>query len=241
MPRRAPRSRHRSAKLSARRLLTPQWRAWSIRLLQHPVRLLMDLASPLRFPRERGLRLSHPRRLRCRRSMPRLLPADAPPERIGGLLGGKRTGEVGRRAQQAFHASAGIVKGGESFAENSDPWVASDRGRQPSYPVSRPLAHRLHSSYQAAFEAALMSCRVVGRLRWVGGRHGGCRARRHTARSPGRATSGAYRLGPRESLPRCWIGGGRMHLLGEITHQRRAIGEVAAPPLGVIEGCKNVG
>jgi len=98
MPRRAPRSRHRSAKLSARRLLTPQWRAWSIRPLQHPVRLLllMDLASPLRVPRERGLRLSHPRRLRCRRSMPRLLPDDAPPERLGGLLGGRRTGEVGR-------------------------------------------------------------------------------------------------------------------------------------------------
>ena len=50
-----------------------------------------------------------------------------------------------------------------------------------------------------------------------------------------------YRLGPRESRPRRWIGGGRMHLLGEITHQRRAIGDVAAPPLGVIEGCKNVG
>jgi hypothetical protein len=32
-----------------------------------------------------------------------------------------------------------------------------------------------------------------------------------------------------------------MHLLGEITHQTRAIGEVAAPRLGVIEGCKNVG
>lgn len=50
------------------------------------------------------------------------------------------------RALQAFHASADIVKGGESFAENSDPWVASDRKRQPSYPVSRPLAHRLYSS-----------------------------------------------------------------------------------------------
>jgi len=30
-----------------------------------------------------------------------------------------------------------------------------------------------------------------------------------------------YRLGPRESRPRRWIGGGRMHLLGEITHQTR--------------------
>jgi hypothetical protein len=38
-----------------------------------------------------------------------------------------------------------------------------------------------------------------------------------------------YRLGPRESLPRCWIGGGRMHLLDEITHPTRAIGDVAAP------------
>ena len=58
MPRRAPRSRYRSAKLSARRLLTPQGRAWSIRPLQHPVRLLllMDLASP-RFPREPGVEL----------------------------------------------------------------------------------------------------------------------------------------------------------------------------------------
>jgi len=52
--------------------------------------------------------------------MPRLQPDDAPPERIGGLLGGKRTVEIGCRAQQAFHASAGIVEGGESFAENSD-------------------------------------------------------------------------------------------------------------------------
>jgi hypothetical protein len=69
-------------------------------------------------PRERGLRLSPPRRLWCRRSMPRLQPDDAPPERIGG----KRTVEVGCRAQQALHASAGIVEGGESFAENSDPW-----------------------------------------------------------------------------------------------------------------------
>jgi hypothetical protein len=32
-----------------------------------------------------------------------------------------------------------------------------------------------------------------------------------------------------------------MRLLGEITHQRHAIGEVAAPPLGVIEGGKNIG
>ena len=37
-----------------------------------------------------------------------------------------------------------------------------------------------------------------------------------------------YRLGPPESLPRCWIGGRRMHLLDEITHPTRAIGEVAA-------------
>jgi hypothetical protein len=184
MPWRAPRSRHRSAKLSARRLLTPQWRAWSIRPLQHPVRLLllMDLASPLRFPRERGLRLSHPRRLRCRRCL-----ASSPTMRhqsasAGCSAGRGRGRSAAPRAQQAFHASAGIVKGGESFAENSDPWVASDRGRPPSYPVSRPLAHRLHSSYQAAFEAALMSCRIVGRLRWVGGRHGGCRAQRATRR-----------------------------------------------------------
>ena len=136
------------------------------------------------------------------------------------------------RAQQAFHASAGIVKGGESFAENSDPWVASDRGRQQSYPVSRPLAHRLHSSYQAAFEAALMSCRIVGRLRWRsevvmgdaerGAPHGEVARQSHVR-------GVRYRLGPRESLPRCWIGGGRMHLLDEITHPTRAIGEVAAP------------
>jgi hypothetical protein len=46
--------------------------------------------------------------------MPRLLPDDAPPERIGGLLGGKWTAEVGRREQQAFHASAGIAKGGSA-------------------------------------------------------------------------------------------------------------------------------
>jgi hypothetical protein len=137
MPRRAPRSRHRSAKLSARRLLTPQWRAWSIRPLQHPVRLLllMDLASPLRFPRERGLRLSHPRRLRCRRSMPRLLPDDAPPERIGGLLGGKWTAEVGRREQQAFHASAGIAKGGSAQR-------VTRRGRQAEPRQGRPLSPR---------------------------------------------------------------------------------------------------
>ena len=29
-----------------------------------------------------------------------------------------------------------------------------------------------------------------------------------------------YRLGPRESRPRRWIGGGCMHLLGEITPDR---------------------
>src|SRR4029453_18789168 len=40
---------------------------------------------------------------------------------------------------------------------------------------------------------------------------------------------GVRYLGPRESLPRCWIGGGRMHLLDEITHPTRAIGEVAGP------------
>ena len=50
-----------------------------------------------------------------------------------------------------------------------------------------------------------------------------------------------YRLGPRESQPRRWIGGGRMYLLGEITHQTHASGEVAAQPLGVIEGFENVG
>jgi hypothetical protein len=31
-----------------------------------------------------------------------------------------------------------------------------------------------------------------------------------------------------------------MHLIGEITHPTREIGELAAPPLGVIEGGKNV-
>jgi hypothetical protein len=31
-----------------------------------------------------------------------------------------------------------------------------------------------------------------------------------------------------------------MHLIGEITHPTREIGEVADPPLGVIEGGKNV-
>ena len=134
------------------------------------------------------------------------------------------------RAQQAFHASAGIVKGGESFAENSDPWVASDRGRQHSYPVSRPLAHRLHSSYQAAFEAALMSCRIVGRLRWVGGRHGGCRARRATRR--GRQAE--PRQGPIASAhgSRCRAAGSAADACTSSTrsrHPTRAIGEVVAP------------
>ena len=113
--------------------------------------------------------------------MPRLLPDDAPPERIGGLLGGKWTAEVGRREQQAFHASAGIAKGGSAQR------------------VTRRGRHQSH-------------------VRGV-----------------------RYRLGPRESQPRRWIGGGRMYLLGEITHQTRATGEVAAPPLGVIEGFENVG
>ena len=176
MPRRAPRSRHRSAKLSARRLLTPQWAG------------LVDqaVAASGAPPPAYGLGVTAP--LPARAGSPALsseAPSvssidasppphdDAPPERLGGAARREEDGG-GRppRAQQAFHASADIVKGGESFAENSDPWVASDRGRQQSYPVSRPLAHRLHSSYQASFEAALMSCRVVGRLRWVGGRHG---------------------------------------------------------------------
>jgi hypothetical protein len=177
--------------------------------------------------------------------MPRLQPDDAPPGRTGGLLGGKRTVEVGCRAQQAFHASAGIVEGGESFAENSDPWVASDRGRQQSYPVSRLLAHRLRSSHHAAFEAVLMSCRVVGKPRWpsglevvIGDAERGTPHREVARQDHVRGVR--YRLGPRESRPRRWIGGGRMHLIGEITHPTREIGEVAAPPLGVIEGGKNV-
>lgn|SRR5512133_1271434 len=143
--------------------------------------------------------------------MPRLLPADAPPERIGGLLGGKRTTEVGRRAQQAFHASAGIVKGGKSFAVNSDPWVASDRGRQQSYPVARLLACRLHSSHQAAFEAVLMSCRIVTRLWWPGGSevvmgdaergapHGEVAKQSHVR-------GVRYRLGPRECIAQNRLG-----------------------------------
>jgi hypothetical protein len=176
--------------------------------------------------------------------MPRLQPDDAPPGRTGGLLGGKRTVEVGCRAQQAFHASAGIVEGGESFAENSDPWVASDRGWQQSYPVSRLLAHRLRSSHHAAFEAVLMSCRASasrgGPMGWRSS-WGMLSAARHTARSPGRATSGASAIASAPgSRGRAWIGGGRMHLIGEITHPTREIGEVAAPPLGVIEGGKNV-
>ena len=105
MPRRAPRSRHRSAKLSARRLLTPQWRAWSIRLLQHPVRLLllMDLASPLRFPRERGLRLSHPRRLRCRRCL-----ASSPTMRHQSASAGCSAGRG--RGRSAAPCTAGVPR-----------------------------------------------------------------------------------------------------------------------------------
>ena len=115
--------------------------------------------------------------------MPRLLPDDAPPERIGGLLGGKWTAEVGRREQQAFHASAGIAKGGSAQR------------------VTRRGRHQSH-------------------VRGV-----------------------RYRLGPRESQPRRWIGGGRMYLLGEITHQTRASGEVAAPVTVVAQpfGCSGPG
>jgi len=76
-----------------------------------------------------------------------------------------------------------------------------------------------------------MSCRIVGRLRWVGGRHGDAErgAPHGDVVRQGHVRGVRYRLGPRESLPRCWIGGGRMHLLDEITHPTRAIGEVAAP------------
>lgn len=143
--------------------------------------------------------------------MPRLLPDDAPPERIGGLLGGKRTTEVGRRAQQAFHASAGIVKGGKSFAVNSDPWVASDRGRQQSYPVARLLACRLHSSHQAAFEAVLMSCRIVTRLWWPGGSEvvmgDAERGAPHGEVAKQSQVRGVrYRLGPRECIAQNRLG-----------------------------------
>ena len=114
--------------------------------------------------------------------MPRLLPDDAPPERIGGLLGGKWTAEVGRREQQR---------------------------RSTPAPASRRVEVRSASHGEVAI----------------------------------RATSGASAIasahGSRQ--PRRWIGGGRMYLLGEITHQTRASGEVAAPPLGVIEGFDNVG
>ena len=143
--------------------------------------------------------------------MPRLLPDDAPPERIGGLLGGKRTTEVGRRAQQAFHASAGIVKGGKSFAVNSDPRVASDRGRQQSYPVARLLACRLHSSHQAAFEAVLMSCRIVTRLWWPGGSEvvmGDAErgAPRGEVAKQSHVRGVRYRLGPRECIAQNRLG-----------------------------------
>ena len=71
-----------------------------------------------------------------------------------------------------------------------------------------------------------MSCRIVSRLWWPGGSevvmgdvergasHGEVAKQCHV-------TGVSYRLGPRESRPRRWIGGGRMHLLGEITHQTR--------------------
>jgi hypothetical protein len=113
--------------------------------------------------------------------MPRLLPDDAPPERIGGLLGGKWT--------------AGSA-------------AASSRRSTPA-PPSRRVEVRSASHGEVAKQSHVRGVR--------------------------------YRLGPRESQPRRWIGGGRMHLLGEIPHQTRATGEVAAPPLGVTEGFENVG
>jgi hypothetical protein len=221
MPRRAPRSRHRSTKLSARGLLTPQWAG------------LVDQAAAASGapPPADGLGVTAP--LPARAGSPAhsseapsvsSIDASPPPRRCATRAPRREEDGGGRppRAQQAFHASAGIVKGGESFAENSDPWVASDGGRQQSYPVSRPLAHRLHSSHQARFEAALMSWRIVGRLRWVGGRHGDAeRGAPHGEVARQSYVKGVrYRLGPRESLP-CWIGGGRMHLLDEITHPTR--------------------
>ena len=90
-----------------------------------------------------------------------------------------------------------------------------------------------------------MSYRVVGKPRWPSGLEvvmGDAERgtpHREVARR-GHVRGVRYRLGPRESRPRRWIGGGRMHLIGEITHPTREIGEVAAPPLGVIEGGKNV-
>ena len=91
-----------------------------------------------------------------------------------------------------------------------------------------------------------MSCRIVSRLWWPGGSEvvmgDAERGASHGEVAKQSHVSGVrYRLGLRESRPRRWIGGGRMHLLGEITHQGRATSEVAAPPIGVIEGFKNVG
>ena len=88
-----------------------------------------------------------------------------------------------------------------------------------------------------------MSCRIVSRLWWPGGSEAVMgdveRGASHGEVAKQCHVRGVrYRLGPRESRPRRWIGGGRMHLLGEITHQTRAIGEVAAPALGVIEGLR---
>ena len=114
--------------------------------------------------------------------MPRLLPDDAPPERIGGLLGGKWTAEVGRPEQQALRPCR--------CRAASSAGCGGPAGRRSSWDVERGASHG---------EVA-KQCHVRG-VR--------------------------YRLGPRESRPRRWIGGGRMHLLGEITHQTRAIGEVA--------------
>jgi hypothetical protein len=186
MPRRAPRSRHRSAKLSARRLLTPSGGPGRSGRCSIRCPSCLWTWRHRSASRESGVSGSLIRGAfgvvdRCL----------APPRRCATRAPRREEDGGGRppRAQQAFHASAGIVKGGESFAENSDPWVASDRERQQSYPVSRPLAHRLHSSYQAAFEAALPHRRqaeVGRRSSW-----GMPSAARHTARSPGRATSGA--------------------------------------------------
>jgi hypothetical protein len=57
-------------------------------------------------------------------------------------------------------------------------------------------------------------------------------AARHTARSPSRATSGASAIASAH--------GSRSRAAGSaaVTHQTRATGEVATPPLGVIEGLR---
>jgi hypothetical protein len=100
-------------------------------------------------------------------------------------------------------------------------------------PPSRRCATRTHRrAARREVDGGGRPPRAAGVPRQRRHREGWKCAARHTARSPSRATSGASAIASAH--------GSRSRAAGSaaVTHQTRATGEVATPPLGVIEGLR---